>query len=63
MLEGNAPGGEPGQCVFQRSREFLWRIANKSEKTILVVTHAFNLCHINMCLTGEFGALLQLANT
>ncbi len=57
MLEGNAPGGEPGQHVFQRSREFLWRIANGPEKTILVLTHAFNLCHIHMCLTGEFGNL------
>lgn len=57
MLEKKAPQGEFGVHVFNRTRKFLWELLKTEDTNILVVSHAFNLCHINMCLTGEFGNL------
>lgn len=55
MLKGDPPGGEPGSTVFERSSNFLWQISLNPQNTVLIVTHAFNYCHISMCLTGAFG--------
>lgn len=60
MLEGNAPGGEKGIRVFNRTRKALWALVDGPEKNVLIVTHAFNICHIRMCLTGSFGDLPQM---
>lgn len=58
MLESDLNSAESGFSVYQRSLDFLWNIAdNYEEETILVVTHAFNCCHIKKCLTGCFGKL------
>jgi broad specificity phosphatase PhoE len=57
MLEGNAPGGEPGSSVFSRTKDFLCSLAGTPDQTILIITHAFNFCHIRMALTGQFGDL------
>jgi len=57
MLEGNAAGGELGSLVFERTKSFLYNLSELTETTFLVITHAFNFCHIRMCLTGNYGLL------
>lgn len=54
MFEGTPPGGESGLSVFNRAQSFLTDIAKFQNQTILVITHAFNYCHISKCLTGKF---------
>jgi broad specificity phosphatase PhoE len=58
MLTGSINGVEPGSEVFERSRQFLWKIASSDQNVILIVTHAFNICHMNMSLKGELGPLI-----
>jgi broad specificity phosphatase PhoE len=49
------PQGESGKEVALRTMKTLETIANShSNKTILIVTHAFNCLHIGKLLTGEF---------
>ncbi len=58
MLEADLDGMESGADVYKRTQAFLWHIANNvSNKTILVITHAFNFCHISKCLTDDYGNL------
>lgn len=57
MIEAHPPEGEAGLDVLARTSDFLWSIANGNEKTVLIVTHAFNFCHIRMCLKGEYKPL------
>lgn len=54
MLENTPPGGESGRSVFNRAQAFLEDVAKFQNQTILVITHAFNYCHISKCLTGQF---------
>jgi len=55
MLKGNPPNGESGLSVFNRTQDALWSVANLHHNTtILLVTHAFNYCHVAKCLTGQF---------
>lgn len=62
MYESVVPGGELGIKVFERLRSLLWTIATSNEnKTILLITHAFNCNHINKILTGEYGDVLPAA--
>lgn len=54
MFAGPVPEGEHGEDVSLRTKELLKEIASKhSGKTVLLVTHAFNCCHVSMLLTGE----------
>lgn len=55
MLENTPPGGESGQSVFNRAQSILQDISSLKNETVLVITHAFNFCHIAKCLTGKFG--------
>jgi broad specificity phosphatase PhoE len=58
MLEAELEGMESGLEVFQRTNALLWDIANNMvDKTVLIVTHAFNFCHISKCLTDAYGKL------
>lgn len=58
MLEAELPYMESGVQVFRRTNDFLWHVAdNVFDKTILIMTHAFNYCHISKCLTDEYGKL------
>lgn len=58
MLEAELEGMESGASVFERTNSFLWHIAtNVVDKTVLIVTHAFNYCHISKCLTNSYGRL------
>lgn len=57
MLESMPINGEPGSAVFNRLQEFLIGMGGMNDQTILVITHAFNYCHISKCLTGKFGSL------
>ncbi len=55
MLESMPEKGEPGSSVFNRLQEFLTSLVPMQDQTILIITHAFNYCHISKCLTGHFG--------
>ena len=58
MLETDLEGVESGAKVFKRTNAFLWHLANNLfDKTVLVITHAFNCCYISKCLTNDYGAL------
>ncbi len=58
MYEGQVSGGESGTSVFNRTHQFLEKMLKLHESlTVLIITHAFNYCHIKMCLTGDFGQL------
>ena len=54
MLQGTPPNGESGCAVFQRTDDFLNSLLVYKNQTILIVSHAFNYCHICKVLTGEF---------
>lgn len=52
---GAVPQGEAGEAVAKRTQDFLHAIAKEhANKTLLIVTHAFNCVHIGKCLTGKF---------
>jgi broad specificity phosphatase PhoE len=55
MLENTQPTGESGLAVFNRSQDFLTSLETLQNQTVLVVTHAFNCCHMSKILTGKFG--------
>lgn len=55
MLQSTPPNGEPGSNVFARVEAFLETLQYRENQTFLVITHAFNFCHISKCLTGKFG--------
>lgn len=57
MLEGTPPKGEPGISVFNRAQDFLQSLTSIENQTVLIVTHAFNYCHISKCLTGKYGPI------
>lgn len=57
MLENIPPNGEAGQSVFDRTEEFLFSLTDYENQNILIITHAFNYCHISKSLTGKFGPL------
>ncbi len=62
MLEAAREGIESGKSVYDRTRDLLWQIANFSENTtIMLITHAFNYCHISKILTGEYGRFPAVA--
>jgi broad specificity phosphatase PhoE len=55
MLMGTPPDGEDGCSVYNRTRSFLNSLLeNHQNETILIITHAFNYCHISNLLTGSF---------
>lgn len=58
-----APGGESGKDVSKRTNKFLHLLTTRHfQETILVITHAFNYCHISNNLLGfieEFPELAQ----
>ena len=46
-----APQGESGSEVLARTQELLLKIAvDHPNETVLLVTHAYNCCHINLSL-------------
>lgn len=55
MLEGTPNNGESGLSVFNRVQDFLFSLTGLQNQTVLIVTHAFNYCHIAKCLKGKFG--------
>lgn len=55
MLQNTPRNGESGCAVFTRTENFLNTLTDKQNQTILIITHAFNFCHISKCLTGKFG--------
>ncbi len=55
MFEGTPPNGEAGIAVFNRSQSLLLSLADFENQTILIVTHAFNFCHLSKCLSGKYG--------
>ena len=57
MLEATPSNGESGLSVFKRSEYFLKNLTNFNHCTILIVTYAFNYCHISKCLTGKYGVI------
>lgn len=54
MLEGIPPDGESGLSVFNRTHAFLVTLEDLKNQTLLVITHAFNFCHLSKCLTGTY---------
>lgn len=54
LLEGTPPHGESGSSVYNRTNAFLQTLTDLQDQTVLVVTHAFNFCHISKILTGQF---------
>lgn len=54
MLESTPPGGESGLKVFKRGEDFLMSLKNLSNQTVLIITHAFNFCHLSKCLTDKY---------
>lgn len=57
MLESTPPNGESGFSVFNRTESFLENLSTLENQTVLIVTHAFNCCHFQKCLTGKFGQI------
>ena len=57
MLEEGVADGESGCAVFTRIQAFLNSLANQNDQTLLIITHAFNFCHISKCLTGKYGQI------
>jgi len=55
------PGHEYGLQVFDRLQSLLWSISKTHyDKTIIIVTHAFNCCYINKCLVGQYDYVPEL---
>lgn len=63
MLQSTPTNGEPGTAVFNRLQNFLITLGTLQDQTVLVITHAFNYCHISKCLTGKFGEIPSPAGT
>ncbi|HEV8051173.1 MAG TPA: histidine phosphatase family protein [Parachlamydiaceae bacterium] len=60
MLESAPKNGEAGIKVFKRTQDFLLTLKNLNEgETVLIVTHAFNFCHIAKCLTGKYNQVVS----
>lgn len=57
MFENTPENGESGVSVFTRTEDFLSGLTTYNDQTILIVTNAFNYCHISKCLTGKYGNL------
>jgi broad specificity phosphatase PhoE len=57
MLENTPPNGESGYSVFTRTDDFLNSLSSLENQTVLVVTHAFNFCHITKIITGKYGTV------
>ena len=57
MLKGTPTGGESGCDVYTRTDAFLNSLLVYPNETILIITHAFNYCHISNILTGSFGSV------
>jgi len=57
MLENTPPNGESGFSVSQRSENLLWNLVDYPNQTILVVSHAFNFCHLSKILSGKYGTV------
>lgn len=57
MLEGTPPNGESGISIFTRTEDFLVSLNTLENQSVLVITYAFNFCHISKCLTGKFGPI------
>ena len=55
MLEGMPENGESGTAVFNRLQDFLISLEILQNQTVLIITHAFNYCHMSKCLTGKYG--------
>lgn len=55
MLEDKPPNGEAGTDVHARTEEFLTSLNTLENQTVVVITHAFNFCHISKILTGKYG--------
>lgn len=54
MLENTPLNGESGFSVFNRAESFLLSLDGLQDQTVLIITHAFNYCHISKCLTGKY---------
>lgn len=63
MLEGMPVNGEAGSAVFNRLEAFLTSLTGLQDQTVLVITHAFNYCHISKCLTGSYGLIIPSPGT
>jgi len=59
MFENTPPDGEAGQAVFDRTEAFLTSLKDKENETVMIITHAFNFCHISKCLSGKYGNFPQ----
>ncbi len=57
MLEGKPSQGESGHSVYSRTDDFLQSLSYLQNQTVLIVTHAFNYCHVSKALTGKYGAI------
>lgn len=57
MFEDTPENGEPGISVFTRAEAFLMSLNTLQNQTVLIITHAFNYCHISKCLTGKYGMI------
>lgn len=54
MLENTPPNGEAGITVHNRTEDFLTSLNTLENQTVMVITHAFNVCHISKILTGKY---------
>ncbi|MBJ7449646.1 MAG: histidine phosphatase family protein [Parachlamydiales bacterium] len=61
---GSAEGGESGVSLHERTMLCIESIAKRfNNQTILLITHGYNSCHINYCLTGSYASSLKPAST